>query len=319
MSGVDRLVPAGIENDTSASQSFVPSHTPQLSNDPSQHSPDGASAREQHTPDTSITTPSPPHTPHASTCTPAVQHRPSPSTAPPAPQHAPVTLSMAPSQHVPFTSTTAVADTQFVPTGCSSTTPHLLPLQPTSHTHTPLPPHTKCAPMDAQSAPLLQTHGPALQSCVRAGVVDSGVAHAPSATTPPLPLANTHSTLRVCMPLPHRSAVDDVLLCMQRPHSPTRHATAAAGQGNRLHAADVGGGAKPASTHCWDATVADTPVTTSVLTHDGGVDVVSPSTSGSVVAVSLPAPRLSHGAEQALQLLDGTHVSVGHGCVLHAC
>ena len=33
----------------------------------------------------------------------------------------------------------------------------------------------------------------------------------------------------------------------------------------------------------------------------------------------MPTPRLSHGAVHVLQSLDGTHVSVGHGCVLQAC
>ena len=103
---------------------------------------------------------------------------------------------------------------------------------------------------------------------------------------------------------------------MHGPHSPTAHTTASAGHGNRLHGADVVGGVNPASAHSLYGTIVATRVTWSVLTHIGGEHVVKPSTRGSVVAVWLPTPRLSHGALHALQSLDGSHASVGHGCVL---
>ena len=84
-----------------------------------------------------------------------------------------------------------------------------------------------------------------------------------------------------------------------------------------MHGADVVGGDRSASAHCWYGTMDTASVSGSVLTHFGGDDDVSPSTRASDVTVLLPAPRLSHGAEHELQSLDGSHASVAHGCVLH--
>ena len=202
----DELASAGTENVTSTSQLLVPPHTPQLSSQPSQHSPDGASGLAQHCPRMSTTVPLPPHTPHASTVSPAAQHRPLPSTATPPPQHVPVTVSMAlsPSQHVPLTSTTAV-DEQFAPIGSSSSALQSAPARPASHSHVPLAPHTKYGPSAVvHSADVLQWHGPAVQSCCRVGVRPSAPAHASSPTTVSLPLsvvlASTHCRLRACTP-----------------------------------------------------------------------------------------------------------------------
>ena len=148
--------------------------------------------------------------------------------------------------------------------------------------------------------------------------------HTSSLNTTPTPaslareFASRHSTTRSRTPYPHCSAAD-VDGLRQLLHSPTDHTTWSVGHGNRLQGVDVGGGGRLASTHSWLATLVVLRVHMSIMTHVGGDDVDTPSTCGSVVMVLLPAPRLSHGAEQALQSEAGTHDKIEQGCRLHDC
>ena len=309
-----------------ASQALVPSHTPQLSNVPSQHRPDGATACRQHTPATSTIVPLPPHTPHASRSSPTLQQRPLLSVTAPTGQHRPVTLSMLlDSQHRPLPSTMIAADEQLPPTvGDNSAWPQSAPPHPSPHSHKPVPLQTKFGPTVTQSDDVEHAHGPALQRCSRAGVANKADAHTLSLSTDTEP-CEWHSTLRTRTPCPHCST-SDVFGCRHGLQAPTTHVTMPEGHGKRLHDADVDGGVSPALTHSPSSTTAVVatalPLAVSlayVRTHVGGDDVVTPNTRGSDVNVSLPAPRLSHGAEHVLQSLDGTHVSVGHGWVLHTC
>ena len=191
----DRLAFASSDDTTIvAMQAFVPPHTPQLSSEPSQHAPDGASGCEQQIPFTSRITPLPPHTPHAST-TPELQHRPSPSVTAPASQHRPVTLSMAAadSQHVPLTSTSSATAVQFPSNGSKSTTSQSCPAQPSRHAQTPSGEQAKFGPSVLHSELLVQTHGPKLHSLESVG---AGSEQAAVFTIAPSP-ARRHCTSRV--------------------------------------------------------------------------------------------------------------------------